>query len=223
VIRDLLARCGTAVLLAVVAIMSLHASVILTFEPVTVTAGTSNDAFDITLTNRDASAIVIGGFSFGLTPENAGVDFLDATTSTGLPYIFAGDSLFGPDITVSVSGQSIEVSDVFDTPGGGVTILPGTSVGLGHVVFNAAPGSSTVVTPIDFAAYPFTSLSDAMGNDVAFTDVGGAVTIVPAVVATPEPPGFGLCGAIVLLLVARRRRRSGMLRADMPGRAELFG
>ena len=66
----------------------------------TVTAGSSNDSFDVVLQNTGPSAVTVAGFSFGLT-SSSNVTFTDVTTATAMTYIFNGNSLFGPDIVLS--------------------------------------------------------------------------------------------------------------------------
>src|SRR5437879_5508262 len=103
-------------------------------SPVNVTAGTSGNGFDIVLTNLSGPAVSIGAFTFEISTASADITFTGAVTSTLLePYIFDGNSLFGPDITVSNTGQDLSASDIFGVPATGVALGPGGSVGLGRV------------------------------------------------------------------------------------------
>src|ERR1017187_3817383 len=86
-------------------------AIIVSVQPVTAAAGGSG-AFDVSLTNTGPSTIIVGAFTFGISINNQAISFTDANISTLLDgYIFAGHSLFGPDLTGPISGQSLLVSD----------------------------------------------------------------------------------------------------------------
>jgi len=177
------------------------AAVIVLAPSVAGTAG-STGTFDIVLQNTGGAAINIGGFGFGISTTNAGITFTSATTATGATYIFNGDSLFGPDITIS-SGTSLTASDnpflaSFFAVGAGAT------VGLGHISYSISGGA----TPGPFAITldPGTTLlSDANGASVKIdTLTNGTLNVT----LTPEPASLGLFGALALFggIVAKRRR-----------------
>ncbi len=103
-------------------------------------------------------------------------------------------SLFGPTISISpptLPGEVLEASDA-STLSGGVTLAAGSSVGLGHVLFDVSPSAPNAVVSVTFTAFPFTNLSDPLDNNIPITslasgdiDIQGSVS--PAV---PEPSMF---------------------------------
>ncbi len=184
-----------------------RADVILSGQPVTAAAGSSGNSLDIELTNSGPSAITVGGFSFGISVANPAINFTDANTSTTDPYIFAGDSLFGPDLTGPTRGQSLTAVDVFDIPLSGVTVGAGTTVGLGHVLFDVAGTATAGAFPVSFASFPTSGLSDAIANNISIdTFSKGQITITAT--AVPEPSSLlPLLVGIVLVMGASANRR----------------
>lgn len=168
-----------------------QAATILSMQPVTVGPGGSS-AFDVLLSNTGPSALTVGAFTFAISVANATVSFTDANTSTELnAYIFAGHSLFAPDLSGPNVGPSIKVSDVYDTPFAGGMIASGTTVGLAHVLFSVAlntpPG---LLTPL-FVEGAATSLADASGAAIQITTLtNGSITVT----GTPEPSSLALVG-----------------------------
>ena len=183
-------------------VVGLRASTIISVESITSNPGTSG-TFDVSLTNEGPSNITVAAFTFGLAVNNPAISFTDANTSTvSNSYIFAGHSLFGPDLTGSNSGQSLLVSDVFSTPLSGTVVDSGATFDLGHILFtvgsNSSPGPFTV-TLDDLA----TSLSDPSGTNITINTLSnGTLTVTGA----PEPSslllllagaGFILVGRLV--------------------------
>ena len=108
------------------------------------------------------------------------------TTSTTAPYIFVGNSFFGPDITIygdpNVPGQTIAASDLYATPGGSVSLASGASVGLGEVLFDVTSAASPGSFSVDFTGGNgvANSLSDDSGNNVTIDNLNsGSITAVP--------------------------------------------
>jgi hypothetical protein len=190
-----------------------HASSIVLAQSVIASSGSSGNGLDIELTNSGASAVTIGGFSFGISIANADISFTDANTSTSASYIFGTDSLFGPDLTGPTSGQSLSTSDLFDIFFAGVTLNPGTTVGLGHVLFDVAPGAASGSFAVQLAFFPTTSLSDESGNNIAIDTLSnGLITITtPAAPVVPEPSSFSLLfsGVVASAVMMVRRRKPG--------------
>lgn len=200
----------TLFLIGIAAFVSLpeaRADLIVSTQSVTVSAGSSGNGLDVELSNTGPSAVTIGAFSFGVTTANSGISFTGANVSTLTPYIFAGDSLFGPDITIS-SGQALMASDLFDISFNGASIASGSTVGLGHLLFDVAPGAGSGVFPATLVAFPTTSLADDQGIDVPIqTFSSGNITIGAA--AAPEPSSWSaLAFGIALVLIYESRRRS---------------
>ncbi len=186
----------------------LQAALIVTAGTATAGAGTTGNVLQVTLTNTGPSAVTVGGFSFEVSTANPGITFTTATTATTSPYIFSSFSSFGPAIDTS-TGISLLASDLFSVAGSGTTLGSGATVGLGRVLFNVAPGTPNGVNTVFVTAFPTTSFSDALGNNLAFTSANGSITVTGAVTAVPEPATlvvFALAGGTAWVA---RRRRSG--------------
>ena len=153
------------------------------------------------------------GFSFGVSTRGNDINFTvaDIFTATA-PYIFAGNSLFGPDINTT-SGASLIASD-FSADPAGVDVLAANTVGLGRLLFDVAPGAAGGPHLVTVTPSPTTSLSDSSGNDVPITTlVDGAILVNAGQQSVPEPAA--LCSAAVVLVVGAcvwaRGRRSRIL------------
>jgi hypothetical protein len=195
-----------AFILLAAAIPARAGGIIITAESVPASAG----AFDVFLTNETSSAVNLNGFSFEVNVNSSLITFTDATiNTTTYPYIFAGNSLFGPDILTGISngGQTLDASDAYALTPADVSVAAGASVGLGNVTFSVGPGFNTPAT-VSFTGFPSTSLSDN-ANDVP---IAGFVdgTISPGV-AIPEPATLTLSGMSLAVCGAtwfvRRSRR----------------
>jgi hypothetical protein len=167
--------CAAAV--ATLTIQPARASFIFNIEAVTAGGGTTGNTFDVTLTNTGA-AQTIGGFSFGISAASPNITFTGAFTSTATaPYIFAGDSLFGPEIDFPpTNGQSLLASDI-SASGSGTNVTMGETVGLGQVVFDVAPGAPVGPIVATFNANQ-NSLSDVNGNDIPLAPTPEPSTLV---------------------------------------------
>jgi hypothetical protein len=169
--------------------------------------GDTGHTFDILLSNTGPSPIVVSSFNFEITVASVAITFTDATTGTlAAPYIFSGQSLFGPNLATTGPGQLLDASDLFDTPASGATVGAGVTVGLGHVFFNVsntASGSYTLSFNANSAA---TSLSDPDGNPMTIDQFNnGTITIDSANVPEPSTVIPVLAG---LAWICSRRRRS---------------
>ena len=189
---------------------SANASLIVAVQSTTAAPGSSGNAFDVQLTNTGPSAITVGGFSFGILTGNPSISFRDANTSTSAPYIFDGMSLFGPDLTGPTSGPSLSTSDVFLVPLSGSTVGSGTTVGLGHILFDVSPGAAPGGFPVTLMGFPTTSLADPAATNLAIQTLSGGQITITGTAATPEPGTFAtLFGGLAFLTsCALRRRRS---------------
>ena len=178
-----------------------HAGLVLSVESVAVAPGSTNRGLDVLLQNTSTVGVMIDGFSFGLTvaPD---ITLNAATTSTvAAPYIFAGDSLFGPDITVQ-SGSPLLAADLFDVPNEGVLLAGGSTVGLGRIVFDV---SASAAGSYDVAFSPDDTSLSFQGSVIAITSlVDGDISIS----AVPEPTSLLLSsiGAAALLSLVRLER-----------------
>jgi hypothetical protein len=183
---------------------------------ITVTAqsvSSSDGALDVFLTNTGPSAVNIAAFSFEVNVSSSQVTFTDATYNTTTnPYIFAGNSLFGPDILTSISngGQTLLAGDV-TSDSSNVSVGSGDTVGLGHVLFTTS-GTLTSDATVSFTAYPSTSLADASGNNVVIDKFTNGTISPGAIVPVPEPSTLtivAVAGAFCLLGYRFARKRSG--------------
>ena len=164
-----------------------QATLVVSAESVTASPGSSADSFDVTLQNTGPLSVTIGAFSFALSTSSTHVIFTSATTSTTTaPYIFDGLSFFGPTISTTPPGQSLQASDLFSGVGGS-TLGGGATVGLGHVLFNvdsSAPGGSI---PVTLSPFPLTSLSDQNGTNIPVNILVNGTITVPGGPTVPEP------------------------------------
>ncbi len=192
-------------------------ALIVSVQPLSTPAapGSTGNSFDVLLSNTGPTSVTIGGFSFGITTTDTDVTFTDATTGTSVltPYIFDGNSLFGPDIATNSGAQEVVASD-YDADPVGATLGAGAVVGLGHVLYDVAPNATLGAFDLTLEAYPTTSFSDPNGNTVTpDTFTNGVGLIAPATSGVPEP-GSGflmLAGFLVAGLVARLRVRARTL------------
>ena len=129
------------------------------------------------------------------------VSFTSATTGTSQPYVFAGDSLFGPTISTSAPGQILDASDL----SAGATIAAGDAVGLAHVFFDVLAGAPAGPLAVSFTDFPFTSLSDPEGILIVPVELlNGSITINGPGIPVPEPSTLALLALSVPLLARKR-------------------
>src|SRR5689334_24995520 len=114
---------AAAILAATPATAASVAGVILTVGSTAASPGDVGDTLDILLFNTGPSSVTVNSFNFEITVGSTAIVFTDATIATlAAPYIFAGHSLFGPDIATSGPGQILDASDLYDIPLSGATI-----------------------------------------------------------------------------------------------------
>lgn len=184
----------------------LKGDVIIFAEYVSAQPGSTGNALDVMLKNTGLVSVTIGGFSFEVSTASSGIAFTSASIDTAAPYVFAGNSLFGPNIETA-TGQSLTASDLYDVVFSGATVSSNQIVGLGRVFFDVSGsvfggGPFPVDIPVVLSAYSFTSLSDPNGIDIPFdTLLDGSIRIVP------EPASFGLVAATFLAYAGIRRVR----------------
>jgi hypothetical protein len=176
------------------------ADVIVGFQSVSAKPGSIGDVLEVTINNTGPSPITVDAFSFGISTANPNIDFTDATTATVLPYIFAGNSLFGPDIA-TLRGQELIASDIYAGVNGAV-ISSGSTVGLGHVLFSIAPGAAPGIFPGRFDPIA-TSLSTVSGVAIPITSFAAGDITISEVHVIPEPSFTALLLLVSLLAVGR--------------------
>jgi hypothetical protein len=182
-----------------------RADLLLTAESVTAKPGDVNDLFNVYLTNLGTAPVDVESFNFEINTTSTDITFEQATDATTLfPYIFAGNSLFGPVISTSSPGQTLDASDIAAT--GFTAVNPGASFGLGLISFNVAPTAPNQVAPVTFNENSaFTSVSDAAGNLQTLDFASGNITVS----AVPEPAtGLLLLVPLAGLLWSKRFRRT---------------
>lgn len=186
-----------------------QAQLILNIQSVSGGAGTTGNVLDVTILNTGA-AVTIAGFGFEVAAASPSVQFTGATTgTTTAAYIFNGHSLFGPNIDTSV-GQTLDASDNYDTVNSGVVLGTNATLGLGHLVFNIAPGATGTIQ-VSFTTAAANSLSGPAGNPIPITTFNsGLITVTTS--SVPEPSVAALSGVLILGAVgrfgwARRKRR----------------
>lgn len=183
-------------------------------SPLSVNAGDSGDSFDVLLTNLNGPAVSIAAFAFEISTTSTDITFTGANTGTLLaPYIFSGNSLFGPDITVANTGLDLSASDLFSVFASDITLGTDATVGLGHILFDVSAAAPTESVAVKLAPFPATSLSDDILNDIPIsTLISSQVNISGGTTIVPEP------SSLILLLTAVPLvwcgRRLGLLRRD---------
>jgi hypothetical protein len=184
-----------------------RASLLLTAQPVTASEGAVNSRLNVYLTNIGSSPVDVSAFNFEISTASTDIVFQESTTGTTLfPYIFAGNSLFGPVISSSAPGQTLDASDLAAVSF--TVVNPGGSFGLGEVSFDVASNAPAQNAPVDFTtSASFTSVSDQNGNIIPLQFSNGQITITPAA-TVPEPSSaFLLLTALAGLLATPRLDR----------------
>jgi hypothetical protein len=196
-------RCGCFLIAALLYAAPARAGLLVAVQSVSAGIGSTGNGFDVTLMNTGAAPLTVGGFNFTISTADSEITFTSADISTTTaPYIFAGDSLFGPTINTT-SGQSLAASDLAIS--GGDVVGAGATVGLGHVLFDISPTAALGSFPVVLAPFPGTSLADSLGNNITInTLTNGQITIIAATV--PEPGSIVLLGSVLLAVILAKRR-----------------
>jgi hypothetical protein len=180
-----------------------NADLIVSFGSSTATVGGSQ-VIDVLLTNT-GSAVTVDGFSFDFTTSNPFITFMQANTSTTTdPYIFAGDSKFGPIISTTPppNGKTVIATDVAATCCG-YALGSGSTIALGEVLFQVA-ANATVGTASLISDQSGTSLSDMNGRGIPITTLtNGQITVT----TVPEPSLFAPVALFFVTVAGIRRRR----------------
>ena len=143
----------------------------------------------------------IAGFAFQITAMSSNISFTQVTSDTAAPYIFAGNSYWGPDITIygdpNVPGPAISGGDNVLVANSYTSLAAGATVGLGHVLFDVTSGlsvGSTISVQFSGGINVANNLSDAGGNAISVSSLeNGSISVVPA------PSTFTVSAGIVLL------------------------
>lgn len=177
-----------------------RADFLIAVSSATAAIGSSGNTLEVELTNTGASAVTFGGFAFGISTLSLDITFTAAITATTATYIFATDSLFGPDIATN-TGLSLTAADASAL--GSDSVAAGTTVGLGRVSFDVASGATLGPVTVTLAGFPTTSLSDGLGNNLAFTSSNGTILVTSPSVGVSEPSTLLLISTGRALLAVR--------------------
>ncbi len=191
---------GTLTALAVPILLGGRATAGLTIEfhpaNVSAAAGSAGNIFDVLLVSDNSTPAGTNLSSFSVTfsaPAASGIDFTSANTTTGQPYVFAGDNSGGFTFTPGPSSGIISDSALdLNAP-----IAASTTYGLGEVFFSVAPDARLATSFVGITG----SLTGGPPNfdNVPFTRMNGLITVTPA--AVPEPStavmtALGLAGVL---------------------------
>ncbi len=211
--RPALAVAAAVLLLA--AARPARAELVVSVQDVTAPAGTTGNTLEVDVSNTGSLAVDISAFSFEISVAgSSGVTLTGADTSTTLAtYIFAGNSLYGPTISTTTPGTTLDASDIAST--GSTSLAGGETLGLGLVSFDVTGSTPTGPVTVTLTGYPSTSLTASNTSNIPIDALNnGTITITPS--AVPEPSSLvsatlGLLGAG--WLVRRRRASAG---PDLP-------
>ena len=185
-----------------------QADLLLSAQSVTAAPGTVNDTFQVYATNIGASAVEVSAFNFEIATSSTDIVFQQSSTTTGFPYIFAGNSLadllFAGLNSTNGPGQTLDVSDLAFLPNSFNVINPGEKFGLGEIFFDVAMNAPPQMAPVNFNTdFAATSVSDQNGNSIPLQFSNGQI----ALATVPEPSsGVLLLTGCAILLWKRRRR-----------------
>jgi hypothetical protein len=185
---------------------------------VTVLPGSTNNFFDVIVTNTGNQAENLAAYLVDLSvPAASGISITGVTDETAQPYVFdfTGSGSLGPTPLTMLPGTSLAFFDLTSAPSGPLpsrTIGAGASFGLGRVFFDASNliPSSTVIT---FSPPIPTGTSDATSPDgvVLLTGVTNGLILRDTGPVNPVPEPGTLAGAIAgvagLLIASRSARR----------------
>jgi hypothetical protein len=157
------------------------------------------------LTNTDpnpSSFQPLDGYAYMIT-TGSGIEFTGVDYNTASPYIFAGNSFdqnFGLPAPSFDTFPNTSFTGIDITESGDADIFGSTTVGLGHVTFEAL-GSFAGIVALTFGDFPATELADNMGDNLSPTLQAGTITVEGSS-ATPEPSSFVLTVLGGLLVLA---------------------
>jgi len=181
-----------------------NAAPVITVESVVIPNG-GPGTFDISISNPDATAYQVGGFSLDLS-TSGGLTFT-GVNYPAMNYIYDGNSfnqangfLFSYD---PFPNTAFNATDLEDGTFGFTTLNPGDTFKLATVNFLAPPGGG--IYPLTLANT--TLLVDGDGNEVGATLVNGSVTVNGVATAVPEPATLVVFGAVAAVGLAFRRRK----------------
>lgn len=209
-----LTRLAAALLILHAAAAARAGLVIEVANNVTATPG-STGSFDVLLIDNDSSqgpTYHVAGDSFRLALTGiAGVQFTSATIATTTPYIYVtSGTTVAPPSPLSFDtfpNTSFTASDAEFASPLYRAVGPGSTFGLAHVTYTVAAGASGVGSLSFQDVGGATSLSDELGNALAFTTRGGTFTVNAGAVPEPSSISLVLVGAACAAGARFRSRR----------------
>jgi hypothetical protein len=163
-----------------------RAGIIVSVQNVSANAGTTGNTIEVDVTNTGPSSVDVASFSFEVgIASSSGVSFTgaDITTSTAA-YIFAGNSLFGPNIAFN-TGTTLDAADAAVM--GSSTLGSGSTLALGRLFFDVTSSAPIGAVPVMFTPFPSTSLTTPTLDNIPIdTLTSGTITVMPSTVV-PEP------------------------------------
>jgi hypothetical protein len=176
-----------------------RAGIVVSVESVSATAGTTGNTLEVDIQNTGPATVDIAAFAFELTvTASSGVTFTGADINTTTnPYIFTGNSLFGPNIgTTSNMGMTLDASD--GAVSGSTALGTGSTLGLGRVFFDVSASAQSGPVTVSLTPFPVTNLSDPNLNNISIDTLSnGTITISGGTV--PEPSALVSAGLGILL------------------------
>ena len=131
-------KCGLLIGACIFGSSLAYGDLILSFEPVSASPGSSGDTFDVLLTDSGSPGVSVAGFNFTIQASSPAVTFTGVFTSTATaPYIFAGNSSSRPPDRWPGYTPTVTAFDI--AASGSTTLNSGDVVGLGQVSFNVSP------------------------------------------------------------------------------------
>ncbi len=189
-----------------------RAGLVISVQDVSAKAGTTGNTLEVDLANTGSSSVDIAAFSFEISvASSSGVTFTGADINTTYyPYIFAGNSGFGPQIA-TMTGTTLDASDLAAT--GSTTLAGGSILGLGLVSFDVASSAPNGPVVVSLTPYPATSLTDPNVNNIPIDTLNNG-TIMISQGSIPEPSSLvsatlGLLGAAWLIRRMRATSATG--------------
>ncbi len=184
------------------------AGIIVSVQSVSAGTGSTGDSLEVDVTNTGSPAN-IAGFSFEISvAAGSGVSFTGADTSTSInTYIFAGNSLFGPQIATA-TGTTLDASDI--AVSGSTMLGTGASLGLGRVMFDVASSASLGPVTVSLTAFPATGLVAPDQSTIPIDTLSSGTITITLGAIVPEPSSLvsatlGLLGAAWLFRSMRRK------------------